>query len=324
MAPRNGMATIEKIAINAVMAGARPEYLPVIIAAIECVTEKCFFHLYHLVNSAGSPVPVIWVNGPIAEEIGMNSGTGYLGHGNRANNTIGRAIGMCMINIGWREAYSGYTGDPAIFCNFTFAENEKENPWESFAVGRGFKPGDSTVTVNETMQFNRFGPGGGMSSQTLEQSLDAILRMFSGWGGGSRRMLGLGSAYELALHPTLAKQLTEAGFTKQSLVKWICEKTGFAWDPLSKEEKDAVKTSIRSGLISDFKPEDCKPGAIIPTIDKERVAILVAGGAACNTVLWSGLASTWVSPDLAGSVQGTPPPFMTKAIRGATLTKAGR
>ena len=72
MAPRNGRATIEKIAINAVMAGAKLEYLPVIIAAIECVTDKGF-NLYHLQTSTASPVPIIWINGPIAREIGMNA-----------------------------------------------------------------------------------------------------------------------------------------------------------------------------------------------------------------------------------------------------------
>jgi len=100
MTPRNGMATIEKIAINSVMAGAKPEYLPVIIAAIEGLVDISF-NLYHIQTGTLNSRVLIWVNGPIAEEIGMNSGQGFLGHGFRANSAIGRAVSLCMINIGW-------------------------------------------------------------------------------------------------------------------------------------------------------------------------------------------------------------------------------
>jgi hypothetical protein len=286
MAPRNGMATIEKIAINAVMAGARPEYLPVIIAAIECVTEKGF-NLYHLVNSAGSPTPLIWVNGPIAKELGMNSGMGYLGRGNRANNTIGRAIGMCLINIGWRSANTGYIGEPEGFCNFIFPENETDSPLTPFHVGQGFNPEDSTVTINEVMRFNRSGPGGGMSSKTIEQSLDAVASMLSGSGGAAGLSFGKGARYFITLNPMLARQVADAGFTKQSLAQWLYEKTGTIDDP-------------------------------------KHVAILVTGDAASNTVLWAGMGSTHINPDMADSIQSPPPTFMTKLIRGATLTEAGR
>jgi hypothetical protein len=286
MAPRNGMATIEKIAINAVMAGARPEYLPVIIAAIECVTEKGF-NLYHLVNSAGSPTPLIWVNGPIAKELGMNSGMGYLGRGNRANNTIGRAIGMCLINIGWRSPNTGYIGEPEGFCNFIFPENETDSPWPPFHVGQHFKPEESTVTINEIMRFNRSGPGGGMSSKTIGQSLDAIAGMLAGSAGTGGLSFGYGARYFIALNPMLARQIADAGFTKRSLAQWLYEKTHTIDDP-------------------------------------KHVAILVTGDAVSNTVLWSGMGSTYINPDIADSIQNQPPTFMTKRIRGATLTKAGR
>jgi hypothetical protein len=286
MAPRNGMATIEKIAINSVMAGARPEYLPVIIAAIECVTEKGF-NLYHLVNSAGSPTPLIWVNGPIARELGMNSGMGYLGRGNRANNTIGRAIGMCLINIGWRTANSGYIGEPEGFCNYIFPENETDSPLTPFHVGQGFNPEDSTVTINEVMRFNRSGPGGGMSSKTTEQSLNAIADILSGSGGTGGMSFGKGARYFITLNPMLAGQFADKGFTKKSLAQWLYEKTRTIDDP-------------------------------------KHVAILVTGDAASNTVLWSGIGSTHINPDIVDSIKSPPPPFMTKLIRGATLTKAGR
>lgn len=328
LAPRNGLATIEKIATNAVMAGAKPEYLPVIIAAIECVADPAF-NLYHLSTSTGSPTPVIWVNGPIAEEIGMNAGMGFLGRGNRPNSTIGRAVGLCLINIGWRlmDADPGHTGDPEGFCNFTFAENERLSPWASFAVTGGYAPEDSTVTVNETMSYNRQGPGGGMTALTMEQSLETIAGMIKGSSSPMAKLMFAGACrYQLALNPTLARQLADAGFTKRSIAEWLQAKTSTAWEDLSLSEQQMVKAFSSSPMVPWMKPEDCGPGMVLQAFaDPEQLAVLVAGDPGGNTVLWtSPVGSTTVSPDIAGLVEGTPPMFMTKKIRGATLTKAGR
>jgi len=328
LAPRNGLATIEKIAINAVMAGAKPEYLPVIIAAIECVADPAF-NLYHLSTSTGSPTPIVWVNGPIAEEIGMNGGMGFLGRGNRANGTIGRAVGLCLINIGWRlmDADPGHIGDPEGFCNFTFPENERQNPWESFAVSCGYAPEDSTVTVNETMSYNRQGPGGGMTSLTMEQSLETIAGMIKGSGSPMTKLMFAGACrYQLVLNPTLARQLADAGFRKSSVAEWLQKKTSTTWEELSLGEQEMVKAFSSSPMVPWMKPEDCGPGMIIPSFaDPEQLAVLVAGDPGGNTVLWtSPVGSTTVSPDIASTVQGVPPLFMTKRIHGAALTKAGR
>ncbi len=328
LAPRNGLATVEKIAINAVMAGAKPEYLPVIIAAIECVADPAF-NLYHLSTSTGSPTPIVWVNGPIAEEIGMNAGMGFLGRGNRANNTIGRAIGLCLINIGWRlmDADPGHVGDPEGFCSFTFPENERLNPWESFAATCGYAPGDSTVTVNETMSYNRQGPGGGMTSLTMEQSLDVIAGMIKGSGSPITKMMFSGACrYQLALNPTIARQLANAGFTKKSLAELLQQKTSTTWEQLSSGEQQMVKAFASSPMVPFITPEDCGPGMLLPAFaDPQQLAILVAGDPGGNVVLWvSPVGSTTVSPDMAASVTSVPPPFMTRKIRGATLTEAGR
>ena len=328
LAPRGGLATIEKIAVNAVMAGAKPEYLPVIIAAIECVADPGF-NLYHLSTSTGSPTPVIWINGPIVEEIGMNAGIGFLGRGNRANSTIGRAIGLCLINIGWRllDADPGYTGDPEGYCNFIFPENERQSPWESFAVGTGYKPEDSTITINETMSYDRLGPGGGMSSQTMEQSLEMIARMIKGSGSVvTKLMFSKACRYQLALNPTLARELADAGFTKQSLATWFYEKTSTKWEELDQTEKDMLLVFARARFPG-LTVEDCGPGLILPSFGSpDYLAILVAGDPAGNSVLWtSPVGSTSVTPDIAATgVRDTGAPFLTKKIHGATLTRAGR
>ena len=327
MSPRHGMATIEKIAINSVMAGAKPEYLPVIIAAIECLADKNF-NLYHLQTSTASPVPLIWVNGPIAREIGMNSGMGYLGHGNRANSTIGRAIALCLINIGWRliDADSGLTGEPEGYCTLIFPENEKDSPWESFAVEHGFQPEDSTVTAIENFYYNRFGPGGGMSSQTMEESLKLLADMVLNTGSSSRgvNLTFFPSKYcEIAIYPTFARQLAAAGFTKQSLIQWIYDHTRVAWDRLAPNDQKYMKSMVETGSVPGLKKEDCQPGGSVPTFsDPKHIAILVAGDYCGYTVVWGTPAgSTAPMGDKSVASDLT---FMTKRIRGATLTKSGR
>jgi len=148
MPPNMGDATIEKIAINAVMAGCKPEYLPVVIAAIEAIcTDEFNIHGVNATTMGASPVLV--VNGPICERIGMNSGLMALGTGNRANATIGRAVRLAVRNIG--GSHPGGTdrstlGSPMKF-TMCFAEREERSEWAPLHVERGFKAEDSVVTV---------------------------------------------------------------------------------------------------------------------------------------------------------------------------------
>ena len=320
MATRNGMATIEKIAINAVMAGAKPEYLPVIIAAIECLADKSF-NLYHLQNSAASPSALIWVNGPITQEIGMNSRLGYLGPGCRANSAIGRAISLCMINIGWRfvGGVSNLTGVPEGYCNLIFPENEKDSPWESFAVEHGYRPEDSTVTINECFSYNRFGPGTVMNPQPMGKLLNNLADIIAG------TRMGSSSRYcQIALYPAFARQLATAGYTKQSLIQWLCENSRVPWENLSQEQKNTAKDAALGGKIPGLKLEDCKPGGSVPSFtNPKHMAILVAGDMGGYTVVFhSAIGSASINADNPDAPAGID--FMTKRIHGATLTKAGR
>ena len=328
MSPKYGMATIEKVAINAVMAGAKPEYLPVIIAGIECMADK-HFSLYHLQTSTASPAPLIWINGPITRELGMNAGMGYLGRGHRANSTIGRAIALSMINIGWRliDADSGYTGEPEGYCTLIFPENETDSPWESFAVEHGFKDKDSTVTAIENFYVNRHGPGGGMSSQTLEDSMIQVANLVANTGTSSTLTINLmfyeAKYCELVLYPTLAGQLAEAGYTKESFRQWILDHTRIAWERISTADYEYVKSLAKSGKVPGLKSSDCKPGGSIPAFaDPNHIAIIVAGDYCGNTVIFgTPVGSTISLGDQSVTQQST---FMTKLIRGARLTKAGR
>jgi hypothetical protein len=235
MYPRKGIATVEKIAINAVMAGAKPEYLPVIITMVECITDERF-NQYHIVTG---PMPVFWISGPIVEEIGLNNGIAYLSPGYRANSTIARAVAMCSINIGWRlmniYAMPGGPGTPAAYTNYLIPENQKESPWESFAVENGYKPRESTVSANETLWVSN-GPGETLNFQSLEQSLEQMANLVA--PSGILSGLGFtpeGKRHEIVLHPTMARHLADAGFTKQSFVQWLYDKTAIVWDKMSEE-----------------------------------------------------------------------------------------
>ncbi|MDP6377501.1 MAG: hypothetical protein QF921_03820 [Pseudomonadales bacterium] len=148
MPPNMGDATVEKIAINAVMAGCRPEYLPVILAAVEAIcTDEYNIHGVMATTMGASPVMVI--NGPVRQKLDMNMKLGALGQGNRANATIGRALRLAIRNIG--GAHPGGTerstlGNPMKF-TMCFAEWEERNPWSPLHVERGFEASDSVVTI---------------------------------------------------------------------------------------------------------------------------------------------------------------------------------
>jgi len=145
---RHVTATAGKVAINAVLAGCRPEYFPVVVAAIRGLCHPGF--AYHgPASSTGGSAIVLIVNGPIAKAIGMNSGNNVFGQGVRANATIGRAVRLTMMNV--MNTRPGLLdratlGNPGKY-SFCFAENEEDHPWEPFHVSRGLRAEQSAVTV---------------------------------------------------------------------------------------------------------------------------------------------------------------------------------
>lgn len=146
--PDNAPCTVEKVAINAVMAGCKPEYLPVVLAAVEaaCRDEFCMHGVLATTYFAG---PILIVNGPIREQIGMNWSHNALGQGNRANSTIGRAFQLVIRNVGGGRPGGvdrATLGQPGKL-GFCFAEREHDSYWESLSVERGFAADESTVTL---------------------------------------------------------------------------------------------------------------------------------------------------------------------------------
>jgi hypothetical protein len=146
--PYLGTCTVEKVAINAVLAGCKPEYMPVLLAALEAALEPVFT-LHGVLATTYFSGPIIIVNGPIARAIGMNSGINVLGQGNRANATIGRALNLIVQNVGGGrpgEADRSTLGAPSKY-TLCFAEDETDPSWEPLSVARGFPRGASTVTL---------------------------------------------------------------------------------------------------------------------------------------------------------------------------------
>lgn len=148
VAPRWGQLTREVLAINMVMAGCRPEYTPVVLAAVKALTDSAF-NLNGVQATTHVAAPLLVVNGPIAREIGMNGGCNAFGSGNRANATIGRALRLIMLNVGggWPGDLDKSTlGHPGKY-TFAVCENELQSPLAPYHVEHGYKAEDSTVFV---------------------------------------------------------------------------------------------------------------------------------------------------------------------------------
>ncbi|HVQ74371.1 MAG TPA: hypothetical protein VMT79_02425 [Candidatus Binatia bacterium] len=148
MPPGWGQATVEKLAINAVMAGCRPAYFPVILAAVDAMLDPAF-NLYGVQATTHPVAPLLVVSGPYVRAIDMHVGSGVLGPGNRANATIGRAMRLILLNVGagWPGRGDMATqGSPAKY-SYVIAENEAASPWEPLRVALGFAAEETAVTV---------------------------------------------------------------------------------------------------------------------------------------------------------------------------------
>jgi hypothetical protein len=174
--PSLAPCTVEKVAINAVMAGCKPEYLPVVLAAVEAALDP-MFTLHGLLCSTCFSGPVIVVNGRIARAIGMNWGINALGQGNRANATIGRALNLLLRNVGGAipGAIDRSTlGNPGKY-TLCFAEDETDPFWEPLATRRGLPPGANAVTLFQGDGILGFVDQRSRTPEELTRSLAASL-----------------------------------------------------------------------------------------------------------------------------------------------------
>ncbi len=206
--------TVEKVAVNALMAGCAPEHLPVVVAALEAVcTDE--FNMHGVLATTMSVGPVLVVNGPVVERIGMNSGLNSLGQGNRANSTIGRALQLVVRNVG-----GGHPGgvDRATFgspakVGFCFAEDEAGSAWTSLAESRGLRADESTVTVFAGESPRIFADEKSRSPESLTRHLAQALQATV----SPRMMLGMDAM--LVLSPEHMARYADAGWSRDRFME---------------------------------------------------------------------------------------------------------
>ncbi len=212
--PRRGVATVEKIAVNAVMAGCRPEYMPVLIAAVEAVTAP-EFNLHGIQTTTNPVAPLLVVNGPVRRLIGLNCGRNALGPGRRANATIGRALRLILLHVGGavpERLDKATLGMPGKY-TFCLGENEEESPWEPLHVERGFAPGESTVTAIGAQGTNNVLALAGGAREALVLTADMMATM-----GNNNTLYGRGNP-TVFFSPGHARQFVEQSYRTKSQVK---------------------------------------------------------------------------------------------------------
>lgn len=252
-------ATVEQVAINAVMAGCKPEYFPVVLAAVEAAcTDQ--FNIHGLLCTLWFSGPVVIVNGPIRNEIGLNSGKNALGQGNRANATIGRALQLVIRNLGGGKPGVGGIDRSALGApskvGWCFAEDEENLPdgWPSLAVERGFEATDSTVTL-----FAGHGPSGAIdqTSRTPEDLTRSLAGRLIATGHPHQR-----SEAMLVMTPEHQRVFANAGWSKQRFRDEL--------DPLLIIDPSVALASIEGGT-------DAAPAGV-PKFRRGSLMIVRAGG----------------------------------------------
>jgi hypothetical protein len=258
--PRWAPATVEKIAINGVMAGCKPEYMPVLMAAVEAITDPKL-NLYSLQATTGGPAVMLIINGPVRKALNINGGANALGEGFRANATIGRSVRLIQRNIG--GSYPGTTckatlGWPGKF-SLCVGENEEASPWEPLHVERGFKAEESTVTAISADSSIR-------ASDLDSTKAAGILTNFA------QRMEGpSGPEAIMVICPEHAKIIAGDGFSKMDVKKFVWERAAYRMKDLPDETfQQRVKRRTDLKLTRE---------SVIPVTDKpEDIMVIVAGG----------------------------------------------
>lgn len=217
--PRMRVASIEKLAANAVMAGCRPAYFPVVLAALDAVLDDNI-RLYGIQTATNTSSALLIVNGPIVKALGLNARGNVFGQGNRANATIGRALQLILRNAGGDlpgetdMATHGHAGK----YTFCIAENEDESPWEPLHVERGFRREDSTVTaIGGSGPQNVFTYGCETGAEILDHFVGALTGL-----GHNNIIFPTGPLFVLS--PEHAQTLARDGYDKQKIRQHLFEK----------------------------------------------------------------------------------------------------
>ncbi len=277
ISPRQVVPTLQSLAANAVMAGCRPEYFPAVLAALRGVLAPAY-NLHGTLATTHPCAPVVIVNGPLRQALGINCGPNCFGQGTRANATIGRALELILLNVGGARPGvmdRSTQGSPAKFA-FCFGENEEDSPFPPYHLRRGFEAADSVVTVMA-------GEGPHNINDHASTSGEAILTTIIGAIAqpGSNNIYGKGP-YILVLGPEHAATLARDGWTVPALQDALWER---ARVHVSRVSPENLQQYVDTGYppVADHLLLAPTPGDI---------HILVAGGA--------GKHSAWI-PSFGGT-----------------------
>lgn len=268
--PRQGELTVHAIAVNAVMAGCEPHLFPILIAAFEGIVDPAFN--IASVNSTTHPCGVfVLVNGPLAEQAEIASGTGCFGPGFPSNATLGRAVRLVQLTVGgaWPGAGDRATqGSPAKF-SFCAAENERANPWGPYHVGRGFDASTSTVTV-----FACEGPHN--IQEHGSNTGEGVLRTIAGsMGEAGSNNLFRGGEPVLVLGPEHAVTIAADGYDRGAIQRFIFEHARYPSRLLDPWFRGDYRFRLPAGREAEADRIDLD----YPVIDRpEDLHIVVAGG----------------------------------------------
>jgi hypothetical protein len=282
--PRFGAATPIRVAANAVMAGCKPEYFPLVLLALEALAEEPY-NLYGTQATTHPCTPMLIFNGPVAKEVGLNAGHNVMGNYFRANAAIGRAVRLALVNIGAAIPGTGdmaTQGTPAKF-TFCVAENEAASPWEPLHVERGFPQDATTCTVIAAESPHNINDHESLTAE-------GILTMTA----GTMTITGSNNAYYagqpcIAFGPEHAQTIAGDGMRKADVKEWLFERATL---PMSRFSKEGIERRFRRKLADQYanapldapvrmfaKPEDLivivtggagKHSAYIPTFGNTR------------------------------------------------------
>ena len=265
--PKMGVASLRQIAVNAVMAGCRPEYLPVLVAALQAVSEHAY-GLSHRQTSTHAGAPLIIVNGPIVQRLRINCGRGVFGPGWRANATIGRALRLTLVNVGGAgpDVDASQTGHPGKY-TYCIAEYEAANPWEPLHVERGFQRDQSVVTVVNTEAPHSM-------TENIQTVPEEIVRTFA----SSMATLGVNNLYSqgnpvLVLGIEHAQFFAAAGWSKQDVQRALFERARQPWGLMKNRGKS------KGPRFPEFVDQS-DDQSMVPIVREPRdLIVIVAGGA---------------------------------------------
>jgi hypothetical protein len=271
MEPLKGTVTVEKVAANAVLAGCRPEYFPVVLATVRAVLQPNF-HVGSTACTTGGAAPLVIVNGPIAGRLGISGGTACFGGNIKANATIGRALRLVMRNLGgakpdgMEKSTQAWPGK--IAC--CFAENEARSPWEPLHVERGHPAGASTVTVVAVRGIYPVTEGRQTSGEGVLETLVASMRYV---GSPIYHQMHINALpVVVVLCPEHAEEIARAGFDRRAVRAYIHEHARLPVHVL--RDRAYYAPDAWKGLVDESDPD-----ALVPIVTSpDRIILVVAGG----------------------------------------------